>query len=134
MGAITSKIGVSTTSQAIWKVCTFPVRSYVQHKEALRGGCEIECKSRGGKPEILEEKKTQKKKKIPKTSPNAITSRIRVSTTSQPIWKVCTFPVRSYVQHKEALRSGCEIECKPRGGKPGILVAFRVQGWKLPRS
>ena len=54
--------------------------------------------------------------------------------SASPIRKVCTFPVRSYVQHKEALRGGCEIECKSRGGKPEILVVFRVQGWKLPRS
>ena len=85
--------------------------------------------------EILKKlKKKLKKLKNTKTSPFAITSKIRVSTTFRPIWKVCTFLVRSYVQHKEALRGGCKIECKSRGGKPDILVAFRVQGWKLPRS
>ena len=95
----------------------------------------IDLNDKGSNSLVADNLKNEtEKKNIPKTSSIAITSKIGVSTTFQPIWKVCTFPVRSYVQHKEALRGGCEIECKSRGGKPEILVAFRVQGWKLPRS
>ena len=72
--------------------------------------------------------------KNPQTLPYAITSKSGAYKKFRPIWKVCTFLVRSYEQKNKKPGAGAGFDLNSGAGMPKNMHIFWEQEQKLPIS